>query len=451
MKVVIPILFFLLSIQSFAIAKEKRRLFEETQLLINCPSFNTNLSDISPALVGNLLFFSSRKVEMSSHEKNTFYDIFSTPLDSNGNVIGNRQTVESLHTPFHDGPVCFCSHTNQLFVTRTDIEKSKILRFLRQRDHYNLKLEIIDNFGKPNASSSFFKYNNKGYSIGHPAVRAGGGDTLIFASDMRGGYGGADLYMSVRRNGEWGLPQNLGPEVNSEKEEVFPFICEDGTLIFASSRNGGLGGLDLYYSYFKDGVYEKPVNFGPSINSQDDDFSFVMNETAEWGYFSSNRHGMGSDDIYFVKINRPSKQAEEKVIDALPKNGNLVANADIQIKLNESTQDTVILTPKILNKKFALNNIYYDLNKWNILPESEIELNKLVKLLQDNTSIIVELGSHTDSRGNNDYNMVLSQKRGQSAVNYIISKGVEASRIIAKGYGKTQLINKCANGIKCSE
>jgi outer membrane protein OmpA-like peptidoglycan-associated protein len=352
-----------------------------------------------------------------------------------------------------------------------------------------------------------FQYNNvEEYSVGHPAVTEDG-STLYFVSDMPGGYGGTDIYFCEKLStGGWSKPQNAGPAINTDGKEVFPFVDDDGTLYFSSDGHAGMGGLDIFKATGSKSSWSEPENMKSPINSSKDDFSIYFTDTGAAGYLSSNRSdGLGDDDIYSFEYNPPTSlilavTTKEKLDD-----NSLVPLAEVNLTLtnksleaseafktddkglsfidlscassfeikgdkdgyfftkskkfetavcktrHDTTFVELVFDKIVLNKPIVLENIYYDFDKWNIRSDAASELDKLVVILQDNPGIKIELGSHTDCRGSNKYNQTLSQKRAESAVAYIISRGIDKSRITAKGYGETQLRNSCADGVDCSE
>ncbi|WP_337042862.1 OmpA family protein [Emticicia sp. 17c] len=364
------------------------------------------------------------------------------------------------------------------------------------------------------------------------------GKTIYFASNRPGGLGGIDLYrVNMDASGRFGNPVNLGKEINTAGDEMFPYVSEDGKLYFASDGHPGLGKLDLFVA-IRSGGKITVENMGAPYNSNMDDFGLVMSKKGDI-FFSSNRAGgSGDDDIYYYEApqktelaeNDPSKtplipintpETSNKPLDiktvryflagtiytknannenipldsvsvkiistgqdtpvaeittrkdgkfgpiAVQEDGDYVivgskkdylakredfsmfGRAIPQALLNKPVTDTTFYTSLTLDqimidKTFRVENIYYDLDKWDIRPDAAIELDKLVQLLNDNPTIKIELGSHTDSRSSEIYNLRLSQKRAESAVNYIVSKGIDRERITAKGYGESELLIKNA-------
>ena len=363
-----------------------------------------------------------------------------------------------------------------------------------------------------------FYLNSPDYSVGHPAISPDG-KILCFASNMPGGQGGSDLWMCVRNETGWSAPQNLGPEINTAGDEVFPSLQADGSLIFASDMLPGFGGLDIFFARHQDNKWVKPENAGLPLNSSYDDFAMNYAPGTKIGFFSSNRPGgQGSDDIYaFRELEKPEPPKPEPpspvVIEPpkpmfitglvkdkksllpvegatlfvyFPREGKVrivktgadgtfrmevKEPAELSLKamkpkyisdcetfsLAEVKPGETLTAPRELlldklevNKVFKIDNIYYDFDKFNIREDAKPELDKLVRIMKENP-INVELGSHTDSRGSSVYNERLSQNRAQSAVDYIVSQDINASRITAKGYGERQLVNKCSDGVKCSD
>lgn len=415
-----------------------------------------------------------------------------------------------FNQPYHDGPASFTADFKEIFTTRTLKNNARADSVKSETDY--LKIFYADISDEKNVSYTAFPFNNDNYSVGHPAISADG-RKLIFASKVPGGYGLSDLYVSERINGKWSDPVNLGNVVNTFGNEVFPLLVNDTTLFFASDGLLGLGGLDIYQTDFVKGKWTKPWNLKHPINSSLDDFSIAFDKTLTKGFFSSNRPGgKGSDDIYAFRnyhpVADPIDVPEEKVVPMIsgfvkdkktmaPLDSatvfllNMVSNEVLVLKTNKDgffqtaidkgvkylakamktnyfndclsfnipLEDTIVnlKTPRDLllgkyelNQVFVIDNIYYDLDKWFVRDDAKPALNKLVGILMQ-YPINVELGSHTDSRASFKYNITLSQKRANAAVDYLIANGIDARRLTYRGYGETVLINKCADGISCTE
>jgi outer membrane protein OmpA-like peptidoglycan-associated protein len=328
--------------------------------------------------------------------------------------------------------------------------------------------------------------------VGHPSISETG-DKLFFASNKpNSGFGESDIYMSVRRDEKWGEPVNMGDKVNSAYDEMFPFFFEDSVLFYATNKGKNKkADFDLQYICKTGDNFSEPKSLD-DFNTKKDDFGLIIHPKGKVGYFVSRRNGgVGDDDIYkvtfkgeynleLVVMDKKSKQANPKpkvkfsdnisgaiagvlLSRALPENTTLSVISEIEGYQNSSKnittigksfgiiKDTLWVEKVVVGQKFVLENIFYDYDKWDILPASEIELNKLIAVMKDNPSWKVELGSHTDARGSDSYNELLSQKRSDSAIAYIIKNGISKDRITAKGYGETQLINHCKNGVECTD
>ncbi|MEP2024378.1 MAG: OmpA family protein [Reichenbachiella sp.] len=336
------------------------------------------------------------------------------------------------------------------------------------------------------------------------------GKTLFFSSNREGGFGGLDIYTaSLNRRGRWVDVRNMGENVNTPGNEIFPYVGGTGKLYFSSDGWPGFGGLDIFEATRESGQM-KLENLGSPINSNADDFGlFLFNPSR--GFFTSNRKGgKGDDDIYTFVNDDPElrivnywlsgttlthdendelvplsntkvvlRDMEDNIVDEKftqvdgkyrfrvfsEESYNLVAEKEeyfttridfstVGKSADKATLEKMVtniefevdlpLDKIVVDKPIVLNNIYYDLDKADIKPEAASELDKLVVLMKDNPSINIELSSHTDVRSSHEYNMNLSQRRAQSAVNYIASQGIESRRMVAKGYGETILIIKNA-------
>ncbi len=338
--------------------------------------------------------------------------------------------------------------------------------------------------------------NSTEYSCMHPSLSAQG-DKLYFVSNKPGGKGGYDLYVSTRSGNMWSSPVALS-ELNTPDNEMYPYAVNDTILYFSSNGHVGYGGSDIYVSYYRNGKWSTPVNLGLGINSERDDFGLFWWEGRK-GFFASNRNTDGNKDEFFAfeKVIH-YKKGKGTVIDELTlakmadvtievydDEGNLVASLttdklgrydfsqfdpnkkyhitakkkgykDFHIEVDPNTTDLNNLNIKMepiveKNVVFTFNDILFEYGKADLLPASKEILDRLGDLLLKNPRASVELSAHTDSRGSDQANMTLSQKRAESSVNYLISKGVKKEQLVAKGYGESQLKNKCKNGVTCTE
>lgn len=463
---------------------------------------------------GNLVFASDYSREGGSGKQygwtgRGYLDIVKAAPSAPDYFWGDMETPSVLNSKFnqvyHDGPCSFTADGNTIFLTRSYKDNAK--------KENGFKTNLLKLFYATKTDGEWgevqpFFLNSPDYSIGHPALSPDG-QILYFASDMPGGLGGTDLWMCKREGEGWSPATNLGNTVNTTENEMFPYVKEDGRLFFASNGHPGYGALDIFCTKQENGAWTTPFNLKSPVNSSFDDFAIAFAPGKGNGFFSSNRPGgKGNDDIYgfkrlevptpvvmplpayitgIVKDKRTMVPIEGATVFALnPNTGKILVMktgpdgvykaaverpGDYVVKgmkptyladctplpVTEIKPGTTLSAPRALlldkleiNRVFRIENIYYDFDKYNIRADASVELDKVVKILQENP-INVELGSHTDSRGTFKYNERLSQNRATSAVNYIVSQGIAQSRITAKGYGENQLTNKCADGVFCSE
>lgn len=564
----------------------------------NLDDINTANSDFSPSYYRDgITFISTRKnrtkTGFSSQDEivKSFTDIFKAKnKDKNANTFeSSEMLLKSADQKYMQGPMTFTDDYGVLYITRstskdgksytTDDKKTVLMEICK----VNYSKGDVENWDDviPVVLNRGSGYQN--YSYAHPAFVTGKGDEMIFASNMPGGFGGTDLWYTKLVGTEWATPTNLGSEINTSGDEMFPFVAKDGSLFFASNGLPGLGGLDIYKSSKIDDMrYGQPDNLGAPFNSKFDDFGYITNETGRDGYFTSNRMGgKGLDDIYAWKTNETQlcikvvellsknpiknasvkipclgsktyttdgagmvcvtvtalkncdikasadgyvnntlnvknlqsnkiveipldKDAEERckfIIVVLDKETNQpISNANISIRQTSNNEEidgttkvdgtirvrgiamnefyeinatkvmpdgsryigipesaickglrngdsivkTIYLRKAMEGTTFQIDNIYYDLNKWNIRPDAAVELDKIVSLLKQYPTMEIEMGSHTDCRATVKYNEDLSSKRAASCVEYMIGKGVAPSRLSSRGYGESQLKNGCA-------
>lgn len=417
----------------------------------------------------------------------------------------NLMTESFNNSAYHVGPVAVNLANDVLYVTRTYAGKDaqKYKAHAQRWKKQNLELKIYRKNGEAWIEDDFPYNNVKEYSVGHAALNKD--ETILyFASDMPGGQGGVDIwYSELQQDGSWGTPQNVGSQVNTSGDEMFPSV-EGEELYFSSTGHIGMGGLDIFKANGAKASFTKPVNMGYPINSASDDFAFINSmddDMHTMGYLSSNRTGgVGSDDIYSFSLTKPRLNIElitlvkdkktgeilDQAIVMLYEEGKVIARGktdhqgEIRFDVDKGLsyrvygeregymadsasfsavypqRDTTIqlvLNLQPVNKvgeKFVLENIYYDFDKHNIRPDAALILDKLVATMRNNPTLKIELSSHTDSRGAKKYNEKLSQRRAQAAVDYIVGKGIDRERLVAKGYGESRLVNKCADGVDCT-
>jgi outer membrane protein OmpA-like peptidoglycan-associated protein/tetratricopeptide (TPR) repeat protein len=550
---------------------------------------------------GNILFISGRPHNLIvgtyyAWNEKPFLDLY---------VYDTSQVKHSIYlfdnkvnTKYHEGPACFTKDNTILYFTRNSYYKGKRSDDKNGTNHLMLFKAGLQNGKWGNITS--LPFNDKDYSVGHPSVSPDG-KKLYFAADMQGTLGGTDIfYVDIISETEYGKPVNLGKNINTEGNEMFPFMGNDG-LYFSSDGQAGLGGLDIFFSkLLPDGTFGEATNLGAPVNTSKDDFNYVAKSDGRSGLFASNRPGgTGDDDIYAFTLgqlmlngivrdssnqNLPIEKAEVSLNSAsgemitkteTDKNGSFSFNVafdtkyklsviklgydqnqklvstegakesavntfvnlgiikpvvllgvitdkktgeklkDVEIMIVDTVKRTVVLDMKTgedgllrkelenvkikdhiaykvvlrkegylaktvvfdhyvssyeintnqfldvtlnkiavgvdIGKLLNINPIYFDLGKWDIRPDAANELNKIVAAMKENPGIVIELGSHTDSRGSSQANMELSDKRAKASATYIVSQGIDESRINGKGFGETRLINKCKDGVKCSE
>jgi peptidoglycan-associated lipoprotein len=329
-------------------------------------------------------------------------------------------------------------------------------------------------------------------SVAHPAMSPDG-QTLYFVSDSKKGLGGKDIWKATLVNGECKFIQNLGSEINTPGDEMFPTVREDGSLYFSSNGRPGFGGLDIFKATQRKDSTWLVENMGVPINSSGDDFGMTFSGKSEKGYFSSNRNEKkGIDAIWSFELPELAYSIEGKVAD---EKGNPIpdatvrmvsnsgVNARVQTKkdgtyrlkidkdmdcvmlatargylnqknsittqgLTDSKTFTIDFKLSSISKSIQIENIFYEFAKWNLTAASEAGLQVLVKMLNDNPNITIEIGANTDYIGSNADNKVLSEKRAKSVVDYLISKGIAADRLTSVGFGKEKPVVVDANVAK---
>ncbi len=477
---------------------------------------NSEESDFAPSILNKSLVYTSARdtgvFEKFTHRwtNKSFLDLYKAPLDdlTKNNV---KRFSNTINTRYHESTSVFTKDGTTIYFTRNNVVNGK--RKKDKRGTTRLKIYRAKYSNGTWTDIEELPFNDDSYSVAHPALSPDE-TKLYFSSDMPGGYGMSDIYVvDILPDGTFGKPRNLGPEINTESRETFPYVSDHNNLYFASDGHLGLGGLDIFVSEIRqDGSFGPVVNLGKPVNSSYDDFTFVINDETKTGYFASNRGGgKGGDDIYVFQIDNSfilckkhitgivknietnevikdavvaliheNKEIEEIKTDAEGKYyfevsceedekrllgtkiGYLPTEKNVLIS-GKKKSDTIRVNLELIKqlkspvggydlaKLIKLNPIYFDFDKYNIRLSARKELNKIAEVLINNPDLLVDIKSHTDSRGSDDYNMILSEKRAQSTLEYIKARGVAAIRLTAKGYGETQLVNECSNGVKCSK
>ena len=582
-------------------AQESDRFIEIINLDVNSDN-----SDFGVTFYNNdmVLFVSSRKekgqkLKDRKHNRMQYLRFYKGLIADDGQIIfGGRYSLEDFNM-FYESDITFMPDGETIFFTLNNYindEYAKEFKKSSKKNHIlNIFRATIDDAGIA-TNITPLPINSSEYSVRNPRVSPDGKE-LYYVSDSEDGYGEEDIYKIVLNgDGTYGIPENLGPTINTKGREVFPFLSSNNDLYFSSDGHEGKGYLDVFSSHYDLGIYEEVKNLGNNINSQYDDFSFIISPDKGIGYFSSTRKGKGGADIFGFKI-KPL-ECNQLIAGVLKNklNDEVIANATIEIFSDEKLVESIItdaegiyafeidcetsyvlkvskdafskseksfitsnindfqeshnlfidpldckqsisgtvlseesliplqnvelalyykstllertysqiggefqfesevdcntnyeikaevlnylptfidisisdITDENVNVKINMKEfqdfitvrnvimiqtepIHFDLNDAAIRKDAAIELDKVIEMMRNHPEIKVEIGSHTDSRAPDAYNMRLSDDRAQSTMAYIISKGIKPSRISGKGFGETQLVNKCSNGVKCSE
>ena len=467
--------------------------------------FNSENSDFGSYIFNNKLYFASARGgngKIYSWNKEPFLDLYEVALTNNDGVVtygSAMELSEDINTEYHEASVALTNDGKTMYFTRDNVNKRNRIKYDKKgTTHLKLYKATLVNDEWTNVVE--LPFNDEVFSTGHPALSPDN-KTLYFVSDREGGLGQSDIYsVSINENGSYGTPENMGEKVNTEGREMFPFVAKDSTLYFSSDGHLNLGLLDIFKSDILKGLRNDPENMGSPYNSGYDDFAFFINSETEQGYFSSNRPGgKGSDDIYSFNakeckeiisgVVRDSKtniilsgvtvrlidETGKVIEEQFTKDGGeytftvdcnktytVVGSKpdykDDQKTITTTTEDEKVntvdlsLEPLIIDNQIVINPIFFDFDKWNIRTDAQYELENIVDVMRKHPTMIIKIESHTDSRGGDRYNMKLSDRRAKSTRDYIISRGIDANRIVsAIGYGESQLLNKCSNGVKCTE
>jgi outer membrane protein OmpA-like peptidoglycan-associated protein len=440
-----------------------------------------------------------------------FTNLYKADIIAEGTLNKAEKFSSDINSKVNESSPVFTKDGKTVYFTRNNFINGKLGKDTEKTTLLKLYKATLEGEKWTNIKEMPFNSNN--YSVAHPALSADE-STLYFASDMPGTLGQSDLYkIAINLDGSFGAPTNLGNKINTEGRETFPMVTSDGELYFASDGHPGLGGLDIFVSKMdKEGHFGEVVNVGEPVNSSYDDFAFLINDKTRYGYFTSNRlGGKGGDDIYKLKETQklitkceqnlsglvtdketglPLADAKVTLLDAdfktlkevmSDKDGKFdfglkgcktvfyikvekqefapTQTKAITIKEDESSYveiplekpSQIIKKGDDLMKKFNITLIHFDLGKYNIRPDAEVELAKILDVLEQYPQIEIDIRSHTDSRQSAEKNKILSQNRATPTMEWLIKKGITQNRLTAKGYGESQLLNKCADGVKCSE
>ncbi len=476
---------------------------------------NSKYSDYGSSFYNNkLVFTSARDTGSLGQRKHTwtnqyFTNLYFTDLTGDSLTTGIvNKFSKSVKSKFNESSAIFTKDGSVMYFTRNnyldgkrgkDADRVTLIKIYKAtfvNNHWTIIVEL--------------PFNSDNYSTAHPALSPDE-KTLYFVSDMPGKVGQSDIFkVSINTDGSYGTPENLGKTINTGGKETFPFVTDENEIYFASDGHSGIGGLDIFVSKINpDGTYDEVQNVGRDVNSQQDDFAYLIDTKTRIGFFSSNREGgKGYDDIYkFREIKRlKCTQSLNGIISDL-KTNEVLPNAtvtlyddqhvllqsvnsdskgsysfDVECKktysvraekeeysTNEKSITIAGTTGKTelnlalekalckvavgddLGKCFDIKWIYFDLNKSTITPKAAIDLAKILDVMREYPEMKIDIRSHADSRASFKYNEILSTKRAQSTRNWLIENGISADRLTSKGYGETQLLNRCSDGVICTE
>lgn len=475
--------------------------------------YNSKYSDFAASYYEKgLIFASDRDTGNLARYRHTwnsrdFLDLYKINADS---VSANRvvKLEGEVNTRLHESTSVITKDGTTMYFTRNNFLDGK--KYKDGQGIIRLKIYSAEYINGEWTNITELPFNSDSYSVAHPMLSPDG-KRLYFVSDMPGSLGESDIFMTeIIGDGTYGPIVNLGKNINTMARETFPFITKDGVLYFSSDGHQGLGGLDVFATKIAFNDYEQPVvNVGRPINGPTDDFSFIYNSDDKTGYFSSNREGgMGDDDIYHFVENEPlvldciqdvSGTVRDRISNEVLAGATVMVideeNREVSSTITDSegnyilqldcskgnfvraSRDGYVPAEEYLNKSYGkpriidfylerdvvtggfgddlakllqLSTIYFDLNKYNIRPDAEIEIQKVIVAMEKYPSLKIKVNSHTDSRGNDAYNLWLSQMRAESTVNYMISKGISPDRLQGEGFGETRLVNECFNDVRCS-
>lgn len=476
---------------------------------------NSELSDYGTSFFKDQIVFASSRERLGTTKRiqkwnnQAFSALYASKINTNGDLEKPQPFSNTIDSKFNEATPVFTKDGHTVYFTRNNYNNGKKGNDVEGKILLKLYKATLENGKWVNVKE--LPFNSDDFSTAHPALSPDE-KTLYFASNRPGTLGESDIYkVAVYGNDRYGNPENLGNTINTEGKETFPFISAENELYFSSNGHPGLGGLDVFVAKMNpNGSFEKPNNVGMPINGAMDDFAFVINTDTNTGYFSSNREGgKGYDDIYsftetrkllntqtingtildketqgilagakvlvldeqmnavkelltddkgkfsydkaesgkvyYVRVSKDEYRTEEQKQYISSENGKI----EVKIALEKNIKK---LTPGTdLAKVFAIERIYFDLDKSDIRPDAALDISKIIAVLNQYPTMKLQITSHTDSRASKSYNLMLSQKRAQATMDFMVKSGIAKSRLTAKGYGESELVNKCADGVACSE
>ncbi|MEL0455115.1 OmpA family protein [Flavobacteriaceae bacterium SZ-1-7] len=467
-------------------------------------------SDFGLSFYGDdrVAFASARNSENPAYSWNNlpYLDLYNAKLLNNNTLEDIQPFSDAINTNSHESSAVFTKDGKTMYFNRTNTTRTKTDE--ERIAHIKIyKAELVDSVW---TNVTALPFTSDSYSTEHPALSKDG-KTLYFASDMPGTFGSFDIYrVAINEDGTYGEPENLGETINTKHREQFPFISEFNTLYFSSIGHEGFGGLDVFRSNMVNGGFDKPVNLGSSINSNLDDFAYVVREKDNMGFVSSNRTGydrifgfareinpltiyqvegivkdlnseellagslvtlfdesdtviqdtiVGDDAYYIFKI-EPNKKYKvrgtrkayipQDVEFSTDSKGKVQHNIYLNLESFADAEERV-KEKESGEVQVELDKIYFDFDKSDIREDAAITLNVLVDLMKKYPSMEVEVSAHTDARGPDQYNLDLSKRRAASTLEYLVSQGIERNRLKSIGYGEMQPLNKCVKEGICDD
>jgi outer membrane protein OmpA-like peptidoglycan-associated protein/tetratricopeptide (TPR) repeat protein len=500
--------------------KENRDYLEEIKIAsgrfqVVDAGVNSGYSDYGSSFLGDKLVFASARDTggVAKHvfkwTNQSFTNLYWAEIKPDGEMGTVERFEGNINSKFNESTPVFTQDGKTMYFTRNNYLERKRGRDAKKTTLLKLYKATLNNEGSWDNVREL-PFNSDQYSVAHPALSIDE-KTLYFASDMPGSIGQSDLFrVTLHADGTYGTPENLGPEINTEGRETFPFISNDNELYFATDGRPGLGGLDVFVAKIEiDDSFYGIQNVGAPINSNQDDFAFLINSKTRNGFFTSNRAGgHGNDDVYrFVELKKLTcDQTLSGLITDL-ETGLIIPRAKLSLfdnnfrpvqvvtaddngfyslavqcgktyyirgdKEDYQTKEAMVKTrsfsgnknyPLVLEKRIKpievgtdlakvldIPMIYFDLDKSIIRKDATFELAKVLVVMEEFPEMKIEVRSHTDSRQTANYNEKLSDRRAKATVEWLVKNGVNSARIVGKGFGESQLVNHCSDDVKCTE
>ncbi len=477
-------------------------------------NINGDLIDYGSTVYDNKLIFASSR-DLPAYTKRTikwnnqpFTNLYTSEINTDGSLGIAKLFSNKINSRYDESTPVFTKDGKTVYFTRSNSYDRKLATNVQGTTGLKIYKSKFENNKWTEAVA--LPFNSDQFSTAHPALSPDD-KILYFSSDMPGSIGESDLFkVSIDGNESYGTPMNLGKNINTPGRETFAFVSGDNELYFASDARQGLGGLDIYTSKINaDGTFTAPINIGEPVNSNTDDFAFYIDSKTKKGYFSSNRsNGKGYDDIYslteltklrcvqalngvitdeqtkqiipyaqvilsdskmnkiaqieandrgeykfdvncgeqyYIKTFKQDYETKEMKATIVKTSGKTTVDIAIGKKIIEMKADDDIFV------KMGIKIIYFDLDRSFIRQDAALELEKVLDVMNQYPNMVVDVRSHTDSRQTTDYNAALSKRRAKATIEWLVNNGLAKARLTAKGYGESQLVNKCADGIDCTE